>query len=112
MTTCSGATVLENPRSLARVLRRLQRVDKAIARSRKVHGRNNHSSRRERLYAKMANVQNDHNHNATTAISKSAGRVALESINMAGMMHNRSLARTIADAGMCGVLAGLEYKSA
>ena len=42
-------------------------------------------------------------------IAKSAGRV-VETLNVAGMMKNRSLARAIADAGMAGVLNNLQYK--
>ena len=94
-------------------------MDKAIARSRKVHGKASHSKRRERLYfkrrklhARTVNVRNDCHHKATTAIAKSAGRVVVETLNVAGMIRNRRLSRAIADAGMSGFLAKLEYKCA
>ena len=35
---CSHGTVVENPKALAGALKRLRRIDKAIARSRNVHG--------------------------------------------------------------------------
>ena len=115
MAVCSDGTTVENPKALAGGIKLLRRLDKAIARSRNVHGRSNHSNRRERLYvkrrkahARIVNVRNDHHHKATTAIAKSAGRVVVETLNVAGMVRNRRLA--IADAGMAGFLTKLEYK--
>ena len=117
MATCSRGTTFNNPKALASGLKKLRRLDQAIARSRSVHGKSVHSNRRERLYARrrrvharVVNVRNDHLHKATTAIAKSAGRVVVETLNVAGMMPNRRLARAIADAGMAGFLTRLEYK--
>ena len=117
MAVCSDGRTVENPRALAGALRRLRRVDKAIARSRKAHGKSIRSNRRERLYARRrklharaVNVRNDHHHKATTAIAKSAGRVVVETLNVAGMIRNRRLSRAIADAGMSGFLSKLRYK--
>ena len=117
MAVCSDGTTVENPKALACGINLLRRLDKAIARSRNVHGRSNHSNRRERLYvkrrkahARIVNVRNDHHHKATTAIAKSTGRVVVETLNVAGMVRNRRLARAIADAGMAGFLTKLEYK--
>ena len=117
LAVCSDGTVVENPRALGTVLKRLRRVDKSIARSRNVHGRTRHSNRRERLYARrrrlhtrVANVRSDTHHKATTMIAKSAGRVVIEDLNVSGMMKNRRLARALADAGMAGFLGKLVYK--
>ena len=117
MAVCSDGTIVENPKALSVGLKRLRRLDKAIARSRNVHGKSSPSNRRERLYAKrrnvharVVNVRDDHHHKATTAIAKSAGRVVVETLNVSGMVRNRRLARAIADAGMSGFLSKLEYK--
>ena len=117
LAVCSNGLQVENPKALSAATRRLRQVDKAIARSRNMHGKSNHSNRRERLYTKrrkvhvrIVQVRNDHHHKATTAIAKCAGRVVVETLNVASMLRNRRLARAIADAGMAGFLAKLEYK--
>ena len=119
LAVCSNGLQVENPKALKGALRRLRRMDKAIARSRNVHGRSTHSNRRERLYAKrrkvharIVQVRNDNHHKATAAIAECAGRVVVETLNVAGMIRNRRLSRAIADAGMSGFLAKLEYKCA
>ena len=88
MAECSDGARIANPKPLTSGIRQLRRLDKAIARSRNVHGRDNHSNRRERrhakrrrLHARIVNVRNDNHHKATTAIAKSAGRVVVETLN-------------------------------
>ena len=56
MAVCSDGTTVGNPKALASGIKRLRQLDKAIARSRNVHGRSNHSNRRERLYARRRNL--------------------------------------------------------
>ena len=119
MAVCSDGTTVENPKALSAGLKQLRRLDKAIARSRNMHGKSAHSNRRERLYfkrrnlhARVVNIRSDRHHKATTSIAKSCGRVVVETLNVSGMMRNRRLSRAIADAGMSGFLSKLEYKCA
>ncbi len=105
------------PRAFKLALGRLRRLDQAIARSRRPHGRTDPSNRRERLYtrrrrlhARIVNVRNDVHHKATTAIAKSAGLVVIKDLNVRGMMSNRRLARGLAEAGISGFLGKLAYK--
>ena len=117
LAVCSDGSVVENPKALGPALKHLRRLDKAIARSRKVLGRAEYSNRRERLYgrrrrlhARIFNVRNDAHHKATTTIAKSAGRVVIEDLNVSGMLQNRRLSRALADAGLSSFLEKLVYK--
>ena len=118
LAVCSDGAVYSNPRALRLHSSRLRRVDKAIARSRKVHGEKKRSKRRERLYlrrqrlhVRTANIRNDAHHKATSAIAaKPVGTVRAETLNVSGMVKNRRLARALADAGLAGFLGKLEYK--
>lgn len=118
LATCSNGAVYENPRSLTRNLRQLRRLDRAIARSRHVHGHNRSSRRRDRLYqrrrrlhAKVSNIRHDAQHKATTEISVTGGVIVIEDLNVRGMVRNRRLARSIADAAMTGFHTKLSYKA-
>ncbi len=99
---------IANPRPLQAALAELRRVNQAIGRLRKVHGKNKPSNRREglyaerqRLYAKMSHIRNDHHHKVTTAIAQWGGTVKVETLNLSGMARNSRLARAVHDAG-CG----------
>ena len=107
-----------NLRPLQRRLRQLRRVDKAVARSRNVHGLKRPSNRREkryrrraRLHARVAFARQDMLHKATTAIAKQHGLVGAESLHVKGLLRNKKLARHIADVGWGEFLRQLGYKA-
>ena len=96
----------------------MRRLDKSIARSRKTHGKNQHSNRRERKYrlretahARVRNIRNDAHHKAASAITATpVGKVVVETLNVSGMMKNRRLARALADASLAAFIAKIEYR--
>ena len=54
MAVCSDGTTVTNPQALASGIKRLRRLDKAIARSLNVHGKSNHFNRMEQAVRQAA----------------------------------------------------------
>ena len=122
LATYSDGTLVENPKGrINHLYRKLGRIDKAISRSRKVHGKNNWSNRRgrlydrrQRIYGRILNIRDDVHHKATSALVqvKTVGKVIVESLNVAGMRRNKKLSSAFQRAGISGFLRMLEYKCA
>ena len=120
LATYSDGTTIDNPKgAIDTQYRKLRRVDKALARSKNTHGKNQRSNRRQRLYdqrqrifGRITNIRDDVHHKATSAIVKATtvGKVIVETLNVAGMRRNKSLSRAFHRAGISGFLRMLEYK--
>ena len=113
LATLSDGTVIPNPHALGNKLKSLRKAQQAL--SRKVKG----SARRERakervskLHARVADVRADAIHKATAMIAGNYSVVCIEDLNVAGMVKNRSLARSVSDAALGEFRRQLEYKTA
>ena len=109
----SDGTVIPNPRALGTRLKALRKAQQAL--SRKVMG----SARREkakgrvaRLHARVADVRVDAINKVTTMIARNYSVVCVEDLNVAGMVKNRCLARSVSDAALGEFRRQLEYKTA
>ena len=109
----SDGTVIPNPRALGARLKALRKAQQAM--SRKVRG----SARREkakarvaRLYARVTDARMDAINKATTMIANTYSAVCIEDLNVAGMVKNRHLARSVSDAALGEFRRQLEYKTA
>ena len=112
LATLSDGTVIPNPRALNRGMRALRKAQQAL--SRKVKGSARQEKARERvarLHARVADVRADAIHKATSMIADTYGTVCIEDLNIAGMVKNRSLARSVSDASLGEFRRQLEYKT-
>lgn len=91
---------VEAPKPLRAGLRRLRKLSRNL--SRKVKGSNRRSRARvkvARLHARIADTRKDFLEKLSTRIIRENQTVVLEDLNVSGMIRNRRLARSIADAG-------------
>ncbi|MCI0560949.1 MAG: transposase [Nitrososphaera sp.] len=102
-----------NPRHLAAKLRRLKRYQRVMSRRQKGSNRRKYAvTRVARTYAKISDARRDWIQKRTTDIVRRTDVIAIEDLNVKGMVRNRHLARVISDAGLGEVRRQIEYKAA
>jgi putative transposase len=115
----STGQVIPNPRPLEQALGRLRRLGRQAARRTGPDKRTGQQpsarwgktrARIARAHARAANLRENGLHELTTGLSARYGTVVVEDLNVAGMLHNRRLARRISDAGFGTLRAQLGYK--
>lgn len=119
----SDGQVIDNPRHLAAGLRKLRRLSRRAARqmgpyepttkTRRVPSKNWADSQRAMAlaHARVGNLRRDSLHKLTSSLAAIYGTLVVEDLNVAGMIRNRRLARSIADAGFGEIRRQLGYKT-
>lgn len=103
---------VQAPHALKAAQRRLRRANKALHRAQP--GSANRAKARfkvAQVHLDVANKRSDFLHQLTTRLARTKRAVAVESLNVAGMIRNRRLARAISDAGFGEFIRQLEYKT-
>ena len=111
--TLSDGQKIAAPKPLVRLLPKLKRLSRAF--SRKQKGSKNREKARlklARLHLRIWNIRQDFLHKFTSDITRRYDTIAVEDLNVSGMVRNRSLARAISDVGWYEFRRQLEYKAA
>ena len=98
--TLSNGEKIKSPKPLKSKLKRLRRLQKNLSRKQKG------SKRREvarlklaKLHAKITDIRTDFLHQLSTKLIRENQTIALEDLNVSGMVKNRKLSRAISDLG-------------
>jgi len=111
LATSDGETIA-NPKYYARDERKLAKAQRKHARKKK-GGKNREKARRKvaRLHARIAETRRNFQQQVSTRLIRENQVICLETLNIKGMVKNRSLAKAISDVGWGGFTRQLEYKA-
>ena len=107
----SDGTKFSNPKHLEQAKRKLARLQRGFARTKK--GSKNHEKARIKVakcYRSISNKRNDFLHKLSTYLVNNYDTVCLEDLNVKGMEQNHHLARAIQGAAWGEFVRQLEYK--
>jgi putative transposase len=96
-----------NPRHLQKALSRLRFVQGRLSRFNGKRSRH----RLAKLHEQVANKRHDFLHKTSSQLVNSHDSIAIEDLNVSGMIQNHAFARAIADSGWATFVSMLEYKA-
>lgn len=112
LATLSTGGKFDGPKALGCLLQRLRRLSRAHSRKAKGSANRRKSAQQlARLHWRIANVRNDAIHKMTHALTKQHAWIAIEDLNVKGMLANGRLSRHIADASFGEIRRQLTYKA-
>lgn len=96
----SSGEKIENPRWHKKMLRQIKKANRRLAKAKKdSNRRKKRQLRLAKLHAKVKDQRTDFLHKLTTRLVRENQALAVEDLNVAGLVKNRKLSRAISDAG-------------
>lgn len=112
LATLSNGEEKQGSKPLKRLLRRLKRYQREL--SKKTKGSKNRKKiqmKIARLHRKIVNMRHDNLHKLTSYVTDNFKFIAIEDLNVKGMLSNHKLARSISDMGFYEFKRQLMYKA-
>lgn len=110
--TDSNGNKIDNPKYLEKSEKKLKREQRRF--SRKQKGSKNRDKQRikvARVHEKVANQRNDFLQKESTKLVRENQTIAIEDLNVKGMIHNHRLAKAISSVSWSKFFTMLEYKA-
>ena len=109
--TSDGVSVL-SPKPLRKSLRALARANRRL--SRKENGSRAKEKQRlkvQKIHVRIANIRKDALHKISSYLTSQYKSIAIENLNVSGMLKNHKLSRAISDLGFYELRRQLDYKA-
>ena len=108
----STGVKVENPKYLKDSLKRLTCLQKRVSRKQKGSNRRNKAKLLlSKIHEKISNQRNDFQHKLSSKLISENQAIALETLNVKGMVKNHHLAQAISDSAWSSFVTKLEYKA-